>query len=139
MITNILVPIDGTKTANKGLKMAVSLASNFGVPLTGIHVIKSSSYSEFGGVNSDETVEEEGRRIVQEAAALADKKGVTFTSKILHGDPGYIITKVANDKKHGFDLVVLGSRGRGTVKVLFMGSVSNYVVQSAKIPVLITK
>ncbi|MEO2220658.1 MAG: universal stress protein, partial [Nitrosopumilus sp.] len=38
-----------------------------------------------------------------------------------------------------FDMIVMGSRGRSTTKEIFFGSVSNYVVHTSKIPVVIVK
>ena len=37
----------------------------------------------------------------------------------------------------GADLVVMGSRGLGKIKGIFMGSVSQQVVQECKCPVLV--
>ncbi|MBM2819808.1 MAG: Universal stress protein [Nitrosarchaeum sp.] len=36
-------------------------------------------------------------------------------------------------------MIVIGSRGRGVVRELFLGNVSNYVIHSSKIPVRIVK
>lgn len=52
-------------------------------------------------------------------------------------NPGAEITKYA--KNNEIDLIVMGSRGLGNVKKLFLGSVSNNVVQNATCPVYIVK
>jgi len=44
---------------------------------------------------------------------------------------------LANTKR--FDLVVIGARGRGSLKEAFLGSVSNAIVHKCKIPVMIVK
>ena len=40
---------------------------------------------------------------------------------------------------HPMDLVIMGSRGLGVVKGVLLGSVSQYVVEQAKCPVLVVK
>ena len=52
-----------------------------------------------------------------------------------HGDPGNIICEVADEG--GYDLIIIGSSGLGSIEGLFLGSVSNKVVHSAKTPVMI--
>ncbi|WP_226581988.1 universal stress protein [Halobacillus litoralis] len=52
-------------------------------------------------------------------------------------NPGLSICAYA--KKKAVDLIIVGSRGFGNVKQLFLGSVSNNVVQHASCPVLIMK
>jgi hypothetical protein len=39
----------------------------------------------------------------------------------------------------GCDLIVLGSHGRGAMERMFLGSVASKIVNSAKVPVLITR
>jgi nucleotide-binding universal stress UspA family protein len=50
-------------------------------------------------------------------------------------NPGYEIIKIAN-YEHA-DLIVSGSRGLGKMGALFMGSVSNYLIQNSNVPVLV--
>ena len=42
-------------------------------------------------------------------------------------------------QKSRFDIIVIGARGLGSVKEVFLGSVSYSVVHKSKIPVLIVK
>lgn len=53
------------------------------------------------------------------------------------GDPDHII--VAYTKQTKPSMIVIGSRGLGGAKELFLGSVSNYVVHKSTFPVLIIK
>lgn len=52
-------------------------------------------------------------------------------------NPGISICKYAEE--HVVDLIIVGSRGLGKVKKMFLGSVSNNVVQHATCPTLVMK
>ena len=71
------------------------------------------------------------------AKTMCTKKGVEFLDVIENGEEGKTIVSFAN--KNNFDLIVIGSRGMGTLGKLFLGSTSNYVANSSKIPVMIVK
>jgi len=49
--------------------------------------------------------------------------------------PGEVICKLAEDEKA--QLIVMGSRGMGALRRTFLGSVSDYCVHHAHIPVVI--
>ena len=51
------------------------------------------------------------------------------------GPPGEMICKVA--KQEGATFIVIGSRGTGTVRRTILGSVSDYVVHHAHMPVVV--
>ncbi len=65
------------------------------------------------------------------------QNGVDFSDKVVYGEEGPKITKMA--KGQSFDLIVIGSRGLGSLKEVFLGSTSNYVLHKSKVPVLIVK
>lgn len=74
---------------------------------------------------------------MEKAKKICAQNGILFYEKILHGDEGPRIVKFAHEKS--FDLIVIGSRGMGSIKEMFLGSTSNYVLHKSKIPVLIVK
>ena len=53
------------------------------------------------------------------------------------GNPGVVITEVAAEIKA--DMVVMGTRGLGTVRRTILGSVSDYVLHHVHIPVIICR
>jgi nucleotide-binding universal stress UspA family protein len=139
-VTKILVPLDGSKNSQRGLEMAISVARQFGATITGIYSIYAPPHSEFRGVGSvEESLNKEVKKIMSDAKVLAAQNGIVFKEKLMRGDIGYNIIKLAHNKKEKFNLIVIGNRGRGSIKEMFFGSVSNYVIHASKIPVLLVK
>ena len=68
-----------------------------------------------------------------------EKCDVKFIEETIVGDAKSSIVKYANDNSRKIDLIIMGARGRGSVKAAFMGSVSNHVLNKSKIPVLVVK
>lgn len=71
-------------------------------------------------------------------AALLKEAGVDGTVKSIHAEsPGEGIIKAANENKS--DLIIVGSRGMGTIRRTFIGSISDYVLHHSPVPVLICR
>jgi len=74
---------------------------------------------------------------MEKAKLCAAQNGIVFKSKIMSGNIGFNIVKLAHNPKEKFDLIVIGSCGRSSVEEMFFGSVSNYVIHASKSPVLV--
>jgi len=138
---NILVPLDGSKNSIRGLNMAIGLARQCQAKIMGICVIQRPPHLAFRSARSIQYPEKPLLQDAQSTLEFAQRhcaqNGILFERKITFGDPGHIIVKFAKDKK--FDIIVMGARGRGALKEIFFGSVSNYVLHKSSIPVLIVK
>jgi nucleotide-binding universal stress UspA family protein len=78
-----------------------------------------------------------GRQAIEQAEALLRAAGIGFESEVVPGDPARVLLAAA--ERHGCDLMVIGARGRGPVKGLLLGSVSQAVLQGARVPVTIVR
>lgn len=136
----ILVPFDDSKNSIRGLDMAIHIARQSHGTITaltvkaipGLYTINPLALLDFNSMTT-------AKKFLNKAKVRAAKKGIQLTGKVLEGDPGFDIAKFANNKRNGIDLVVIGARGRSSVKEIFLGSVSNYVLHKSKKPVLIVK
>jgi len=138
MFKKILVALDGSKNSMRALSNAIVLAKQSDASITGIFVIQVFP-TEMGLIRSitSKALSKHSKRFMPVAKAMCTKKGVDFLDVIECGEEGQTIVSFA--QKNNFDLIVIGSRGIGKLKEFFLGSTSNYVVHSSKIPVMIIK
>lgn len=136
-IKKILVALDGSKNSNRGLDMAIYLARQNDTKLTGIHVICKIPKEYRKLEYPEKPLLVEADRIMEYAKKRSAQNGILFEKKVSFGDMGAEIVKFA--KSLNYDIIVIGARGQGAVKEIFLGSVSNYVVHKSKIPVLLLK
>ncbi len=140
-LKNILVPLDGSKNSIRGLDHAILLARQSHGTISGFYVMKYPAVfvlhpTGFLGVN----LTKEAKKILGFAKVRAAKKGILFKGTSLKGaDPGFDIVQFAHNKKNKIDLIVIGTRGMGFAREIFLGSVSNYVIHKSKKPVLLVR
>jgi len=138
MIKKILVPLDGSKNSIKALSNAIQLAKQTDASITGLSVIQAFP-TEMGLARTiiGKIQTKHYKHYMAIAKGMCTKKNVRFLDMIEYGEEGRTIVSFAH--KNRFDLIVMGSRGMGKLGELFLGSTSNYVMHSSKIPVLIIK
>lgn len=77
------------------------------------------------------------QRTVAEASQRLSRSGVRVESEVLRGRPATQIVSAASSMRAG--LIIVGSRGHGTIESMILGSVSAEVVDHATIPVLVAR
>ena len=136
-IKKILVPMDGSKNSMRGLDEAIYLARQCHAIITGLYVIPISNSTDSQISNLEKYLLDNASKFMSKAKTRAAQNGIIFDDAIIHGDEGPKIISYANNKS--YDIIVIGSRGMGSIKEIFLGSTSNYVLHKSKIPVLIVK
>lgn len=129
-ISKILVAVDGSENANKGLQYGVQLAQKFNAEIMVMNVMERG----FFGLKP-KVAQDIGERILSKAAE--EVKGTSATKRLEFGNPAEKIIEVANKEK--YDLIVVGSRGLSRTKRFFLGSVSDDVCHHAHCSVLIVR
>lgn len=143
MFRNILVAIDGSAHATLALEHAIDLAQQAHARLTVMVSVPDPSGwllagGAYGGAIDLEALAQETSREYNDLLERAVEKVPSDlpVAKILaHGPPAERILEQLEAGRH--DLVVMGSRGRGDVRALLLGSVSHHVLNATRRAVLI--
>lgn len=143
----ILVAVDGSSAAAKGLREAIRLAKAERARLVILHVV--DEYPAFAaldgmvaapGVDLVPAMREGGRRVLAKAQAVAARNGLKakgILREMLSGPAAYPIVREA--RKLRADLIVLGTHGRRGVRRMVLGSDAEQVVRTASVPVLLVR
>jgi nucleotide-binding universal stress UspA family protein len=145
MYSRILVPIDGSRTAQRGLAEAISLAAELGSTLRLLNVVDArlvigevSAYLPPDQLLADWRAA--GDRLVTEAAGAARSKGVAADTAV-RCDPALRVCDVILDEARGCnaDLIVMGTHGRRGFKRVALGSDAELVLRESPVPVLLVR
>lgn len=134
---NILVAVDGSETSKKALYKAIRIAKNEGAAIHLIHVVEQYPYPGDTGALRREA-ERLAHAFLKDFKEIANSNGVTQVETIFEfGHPRSLISK-----KHArlveADLIVCGATGANFIQQL-IGSVSEYIVRTAKCDVLVVR
>ena len=135
----ILIATDGSDGAAHGLRAGYELAEEVGADVVVLYVRRTPS-SLLGEPYYQDVVTEEARHaraVLTDAKLHAEHFDVDVEYTVVDGDPVDEIIDVARTRDA--DLIVLGSRGLGSISSLMLGSVSNAVLHQADRPVLVAK
>ena len=141
MFQKIVTAVDGSPNSYRALDQALLLAKQFSSEVIVVYVvhipITSYSYDVLGSLEVFNKLESDGKESLAKCASTASQAGVTARTVLMTGDPAQGILDTAAHE--GADLLIVGSRGTGTLERLLMGSVSERVVRFSKCPVLVVK
>ena len=147
MFKKILVPIDGSHTADLGLAEAIKVAKDQKAAVYLVHIVDelavvqnagASGATYIGGVL--DIMREDGKKILAKAEAKVRKQGVRSKSLLIEKIGGPISDLIIEQAiKWRADLIVLGTHGRRGTRRMVLGSDAEAVVRSTHVPVLLVR
>ncbi|QSW98120.1 universal stress protein [Haloterrigena alkaliphila] len=146
MYERILVPTDGSKVAKAAVDHAIDLAERYDADVHAIFVADTDAIAyglgteqvdrirqgQFQGMTDLREDAEAATGYVTEAAEAA---GLTAYERHAGGQPHRMIADYAEE--NDIDLIVIGSHGRSGVRRALLGSVTERVLRSTTVPVLV--
>ncbi|MEI8302745.1 MAG: universal stress protein [Burkholderiales bacterium] len=139
----ILLATDGSKNALRAVRHAVKLVAELKSPSTvtliSVHDDTALRHAErfVGRKAVNDYLRDLSDQDLAAARKVLDKAGVRHDMVIRTGHVAAEIAAAATEG--GFDLLVLGGKGRSGLKDLLMGSVAQRVTELSKVPVLLVK
>lgn len=134
MYRRILVPTDGSACSEQAVHHAVALARAMGSSVVFLFVMDTlRNYRE--GVMEDvrKALSDEGEQSLASAQRIAADADLLSDGELLEGDPAGVIL----GQTEAFDLIVMGSHGKGMWKWLTVGSVTHSVLRRVTRPLLL--
>ncbi len=137
----IMVPVDESRPSINSLAVAAGMARESGATVVLAHVVAtpwagddvSEARAVYGGMFED--LESAGRKFLDRLAENDTFAGLEVEKRLLYGDPARALMESTD--RENIDLIVMGSRGRGSWGRMLLGSVSQRVIHDAKVPVVI--
>ena len=142
MYDKLLIPLDGSKTAEAVLPYARSLSRKLKFPVTLLTVIDTSelsrSVSAADGLYLDRLVEDETQRSAEYLAKIGETfvDGAVATRTEKGRTAEVIIESAAADKG---TLIMMATHGRSGLKRFLLGSVTEKVLRGANNPLLLVR
>ncbi len=145
MYQRILVPIDGSATASRGLGEAIALAKVLKAGIRLIHVVigvptLSPPLSAHAVENLPDQLRSSGKSILHDAITTVRAAGVAVDSRLIEAlgtEAGERIIEQASAWRA--DLIVCGTHGRRGVCRIIMGSDAEYILRRSPVPVLMVR
>ncbi len=145
MYQRILVPLDGSATASRGLAEAITLAKTLKAGIRLIHVVAElpTLYPPLSAPAMQtlrDQLRSSGESILHDALTTVRAAGVTVDSRLveaLGAEAGECIIEQA--AAWPADLIVCGTHGRRGLRRVLMGSDAEYILRHSAVPVLMIR
>jgi nucleotide-binding universal stress UspA family protein len=145
MFHRIVVAVDGSAHAAAALKQAVDIGRTQQASLTLITAWQrfNDAYEGVGmglapampdGAALTDAIKADARSVLDAAKATVPTD-LSVQASLIEGHPTRVILDAV--QSDGYDLVAVGSRGRGGISALLLGSVSHSLIQHSPVPVLV--
>ena len=130
----ILLAYDGGEPSRRALEQTIELARGCNAAVGVISVVPARRASHAVDPWDDRTRHAE---VLLEARRLLREVGIEAELLEPGGEPAKVIERVAEER--GYDTIVIGSRGLGTLTRALQGSVSEHVATHASATVVIAR
>ena len=132
----VLLGIDGSPASELATAIAFDEASRRGVELTALHAWSDVDVFELPGMDWSAVKSEAERSLAERLAGWQERyPDVTVHRLVARDRPARQLI----EKSESAQLVVVGSHGRGGLTGMVLGSVSNAVVHSVRMPVIVAR
>eukprot|EP00245_Coleochaete_scutata_P004141 TRINITY_DN163_c0_g1_i1.p1 TRINITY_DN163_c0_g1~~TRINITY_DN163_c0_g1_i1.p1 ORF type:complete len:185 (-),score=39.61 TRINITY_DN163_c0_g1_i1:257-811(-) len=138
----ILLAVDDSPGSNAAFNFTINQVARPSDKLVLLHVCPEIDVDVFYGTPS--YIEEVERQLTQAGDALLSRfldvaatHNLVAEGKMVKGDAREKVVEIAEKLK--VDLVIVGSRGLGTLSRALLGSVSDYIVNHSTSPVLVVR
>jgi len=140
----VLVAVDGSKSSDYAVRWYLDNLAKPHHHLIFVQAVPpfAPSYAGAGYVLSPAVIEayvQENKTMLDNTKSKLDDimKDRENSSEFVHesGDAGHRICHVAKERKAG--MIVMGTRGLGSIRRTILGSVSDYVLHHAHVPVTV--
>jgi nucleotide-binding universal stress UspA family protein len=146
MYQRILVPVDGSDCAGRGLSEAIALARLTGARIRLVHVIDEPLVAigaDMAAGAAEDLVRiarEAAQRVLADATETVKLAGLPVDDLLLDSFDGRLCDLViAAVKSWSADLVVIGTHGRRGVERLLLGSDAEQILRLSPVPVLLVR
>jgi nucleotide-binding universal stress UspA family protein len=137
VLKNIVLAFDGSEYSKRALQYAKTLAERFEATLWLVHIFTHTSdllgYEDYEKYYSKRKAG--GQALLDEALQELSNTTLDVREELQEGPEAESILNIA--KNCQADLIVMGTRGLGTLKGLLVGSVSRKVIHHSSCPVMV--
>lgn len=138
MYERLLVAVDHSEVSERVLAAARDLAKLSGGEVWVVHVREAESMGR-GGVMQVETTDEAKSTLDSAVAELAGV-GIKAHGEMRHTIYGYAAREIVDSAaEHDAGTIVMGSKGRGDLAGLIVGSTAHKVIHLTHVPVLVVR
>jgi nucleotide-binding universal stress UspA family protein len=139
MYEKILVAVDHSEISARALEAARGLASLSHGEVWVLHLREREMMGKTGLLTSTESSDEAGADLTAAVDALT-RDGIKAHGVVRDTVFGHAAREIVSDaQEHGVDVIVMGSRGRGDLAGLVLGSTAHKVIHLADRPVLVVR
>jgi nucleotide-binding universal stress UspA family protein len=138
----ILIPVDGSSHALRAVNQVLELSKSgaaLEISLLNVQASIASGHARMFLTREEIATyhQEEGLIALADARQCLEKAEVLYTHHIDVGHAAETIVRFARERS--FDIIVMGTHGRGGLLEILLGSVAHDVLKQSTIPVLLVK